>query len=208
MTIPDKSPDRIAGGKALEPADRPIRQQPGSQFESHMKGSTPTAPQGVSGTSPMELTQPMAQGTPTFDSLMTQAKTTQDTLGTVKDQLGTKNLKLKRSQSHLLRNKLTDAHESMQAAGAQIGVNREGPQLGSGLSAIDRFISYVDSGQEQMTALQGKLQEMAAHPEKLNAAQMLLVQVKMSQAQQAIEYSSALLGKVIDSIKTILNTQL
>lgn len=205
MTVPpDKS---ITPNKALEAADRPVRGQPGSQFESHMQGA-PTTPKAVSGPSPMELNNTMAAGTPTFDSLMSQAKTTQDTLGTVKDQLKTKNLKLKRSQTHLLRNKLTDAHDAMRGAGSQIGVDREAPDFSGTLTPIDRFIAYVDDGQEQMLALQGKLQEMANHPEKLNAAQMMLVQVKLSQAQQAVEYSSALLGKVIDAIKTIMNTQL
>jgi flagellar biosynthesis/type III secretory pathway ATPase len=37
---------------------------------------------------------------------------------------------------------------------------------------------------------------------------MMYMQIKMSQAQQEIEFSSTLLGKVIDSIKQVLNTQL
>lgn len=205
MTVP---PDKnIAASKALEPADRPVRQQPNSQFETHMQGA-PAAPKGVTGTTPMELNTPMNVGTPTFDSLMAQSKTTQDTLGAVGTQLKTKNLKLKRSQTHLLRNKLTDAHTAMRGAGSQIGVNREPPDFANSLTPIDRFIAYVDDGQEQMLAMQAKLQEMATHPDKLNPAQMMLVQVKLSQAQQAVEYSSALLGKVIDAIKTIMNTQL
>lgn len=214
MTIPgDHSPDKISGGKPLEPSDRPIRQQPSSQFESHMQSSNAQqraqmSPQETAAQSPMQMNQSLLASNPSVGTLMAQSRSAQDTLGTVKDQLRTKNLKLKRSQSHLLRNKLTDAHTALQGAGAQLGVNREDPNFSSALTPIDRFISYVDSGQEQLIAMQEKLKEMAAHPDKLNPAQMMLVQVKLSQAQQAVEYSSALLGKVIDAIKTIMNTQL
>jgi flagellar biosynthesis/type III secretory pathway ATPase len=57
-------------------------------------------------------------------------------------------------------------------------------------------------------AVQQKLKSLAASNKPINPADMMLVQIKMSQAQQEIEYSTTLLGKVIDSLKQIINTQL
>jgi hypothetical protein len=49
---------------------------------------------------------------------------------------------------------------------------------------------------------------MSKHPDSLNPADMLLVQVKMNQASNEVQFSTTLMGKVIDSIKQILSTQL
>jgi hypothetical protein len=43
---------------------------------------------------------------------------------------------------------------------------------------------------------------------QMSPADFLIVQIRMSQAQQEIEYSSLLLGKVIDSIRTTLSIQI
>ncbi len=126
---PDQSPDKIASGKAVEPTGKPVVTQQPSGFQAYMEGG-PKTPPGVtpgapSGPTPMDLSRGSAypSGTPTFDSLQAQAKTTQDTLGTVGQQLNEPNLKLKRSQSHLLRNKLSDANSYIRTAGDKIGAD-------------------------------------------------------------------------------------
>ena len=145
---------------------------------------------------------------PSFNTLLAQAKTSQDSLGTVQQQLNTQNLKLRRSQTHLLKNKLTDAQGYLRQAGAKLGVETPQMKVPAGASTIERFMAYVNDGQEQLVQVQKKLKEMAAHGQQINAADMLAVTVKMNLAQQEIEYSSTLLSKVIDSIKQIMNIQL
>jgi hypothetical protein len=145
---------------------------------------------------------------PNFDTMIGQAQTARDTLGTVEKQLNTPNLKLRRSQSHLLKNKLTDAQSYIRQAGAKIGVDAPPMKMPPGADAIARFIAYVNDGQNQLVQVQQKLKEMSAKGQQLNAAEMLSVTVKMNLAQQEIEYSSTLLGKVVDSIKQIMNIQL
>jgi flagellar hook-basal body complex protein FliE len=145
---------------------------------------------------------------PTFDSLLGQARSVQDGLGTVGQQLQTPNLKLKRSQAHLLKNKLQDTNEYINSAANKLDVETT-PQKGdASASPVGRFLAYIGNGQDQMNAVQKKLEELSKTNGQIQPGDMLLVQVKMSQAQQEIEYSSTLLGKVIDSIKTIMNTQL
>ena len=220
MTVrpPDESPDKISAGKSIESEGKPIRQSPTNQFESYMQGASTAPknlPQGIEpgaaqGTTPMDLSRGNAFQTagPSFESILAQAKTAQDSLGNVGNQLKTQNLKFKRSQSHLLRNKLTDANEYLHTAGAKIGAETPPSKVAAGATPIDRFLSYVNDGQDQLLAVQQKLKELSASGQQISPADMMLVQVKMNLAQQEIEYSSTLLGKVIDSIKTIMNTQL
>lgn len=217
MTNPaDKSPDAITPGKALERgADQTIRKPPTTDFQSYMqetpgqssKGSSVTAPPGQT---PLDLSRgsPLSQTGPSYNSLLAQAKTAQDSLGVVHEKLNTPNLKLKRSQSHLLRNKLTDARDNLHNAGDKLNASTPDRKLPTGANAIDRFIAYINDGQDQLAAVQQRLKEMAASNQELKPGDMMLIQIKMGQAQQEIEYSSTLLSKVIDSLKTILNTQL
>ena len=207
---PDKSPDRIFGGKPLEPAG--TTPQAPKEFQSYMQG-TPSAPKGqtpAEGPTPMDITRGTSIQTagPSMDTLLAQARTAQDSLGTVKNQLNTPNLKLRRSQSHLLKNKLTDAQGYIRKAGGKVGVDSPAMKLPPGATALERFIAYANDGQDQLIQVQQRLKKMAADGQSLNAGEMLQVTVSMNLAQQEIEYSSTLLGKVIDSIKQIMNVQL
>lgn len=209
---PDKSPDRITPPKSTE-ADQVIRQpQSGTGFESYMqRGAGPRgAAETPGGPTPMELTRPSAMQTagPSLNTLLAQANVAQDSLGTVEQQLNTPNLRFKRSQAHLLKNKLTDAQTYTRAVAAKLGVETPPKQLPPGSGVLERFLGYVGDGQDQMAAVQNKLQDMASSNQQLNAADMMLIQAKMNIAQQEIEFSSTLLSKVVSSITTIMGIQL
>ncbi|HSX13909.1 MAG TPA: hypothetical protein VLE96_05770 [Chlamydiales bacterium] len=209
---PDASPGSITPGKSIEPAG--TSPQPVRDFKPYMEGGGNRAPQGgtpgAQGPTPMSIAQNQnLPGTvPSVDTIAQQAKTMQDSLGAVGQQLKTPNLKLKRSQAHLLKNKLSDAQGYIRQAGAKVGVEAEPLTVPSGTSAIGRFVAYVNDGQNQLIQVQQKLKGMAAKGQQLNAADMLSVTVKMNLAQQEIEYSTTLLAKVIDSVKQIMNIQL
>lgn len=208
---PDRSPDRITPSKALE-ADQAIRQPPSGQgFQSYMeKGSSPTPVGTPASPNPMELSRSMAPptGTPSVNSLLSQAQTVQDTLGTVQKQLQTPNLQLKRSQAHLLRNKLSDARDYSRSASAKLGVETPPMEAPKVPGMIARFLGYLSDGQDQFAAVQTKLQEMSASGQQLNTADMMALQAKMALAQQEIEYSSMLLSRVVGAITTIMGIQL
>jgi hypothetical protein len=158
----------------------------------------------------MQLIQPatLQGGNPSVPSLMAQAQTVQDTLGVVHKQLQTPNLQLKRSQAHLVRNKLTDAREYGRAAAAKLGVETPPMKAPDEPGTLSRFLAYVNDGQDQFTAIQAKLQKMAASGEQISPGDMMLLQTKMSLAQQEIEYSSTLLSRITSSITTIMGIQL
>jgi hypothetical protein len=213
---PDKSPDRITPGKSLEPAGKPITPgQAPAGFESYMQGTQgKTTPQGTpaspGGPTPMDVARgsPISSAGVSFDSLLAQAKNTQDSLGTVEKQIKDQKLKLKRSQSHLVKQKLGDANSYMRAAGSKLGLQLPEEKMAPGLSGISRFIAMVNDGQDQIAQVQQKLKEMSAKGEQVSPGDMMAVQVKMGLAQQEIEYTSTLLSKVIQSTTTVMNTQL
>ncbi len=210
--VPDSSPGRITPGKPLEPAG--TTPQPQRDFQQYMQespgGKMGQGPSGVSGQTPMNLAQGQALpgSPPTMDSIAAQARVAQDGLGQIGKQLRTPNLAFKRSQAHLLKNKLTGAHDYIRQAGEKVGIEASPFATPSGAGPLERFIAYVNDGQDQLLQVQQKLKAMSAKGQQLNAAEMLSVTVKMNLAQQEIEYSSTLLGKVIDSVKQIMNTQL
>lgn len=214
MTIPpDKSPDRITPDKSLEPTGKPILPgQAPEGFESYMQGAAktpPGSPAPPNGPTPMDVAKGPSISTAgiSLDSLLAQAKSAQDTLGTVEKQMNDQKLKLKRSQSHLIRQKLGDANSYLRSAGEKLGLTPPESQS-SGLTGISRFIAMINDGQNQLAEVQEQLKKMSKNGASINPADMMSVQVKMGLAQQEIEYTSTLLGKVIQSITQIMNTQL
>jgi len=218
MPDPNRIPDSVTARKGIEP-ETPVS-KPAASFESFMQ-ETPTKPAAPGfgttpptsapiGTTPMEMAKPTAipSGTPTMNSLLAQSSNMQDALGTVGDQLKTPNLKLKRSQTHLLKNKLQDANEYMRSAGAKLDVENPPGHIPAGLSPPARFLAMLGDGQDQLLAVQQKIKELSLKEGGISPTDMMYLQVKMGQAQQEIEYSSTLLGKVIQAIVQLLQTQL
>jgi len=221
MKTPDPIPDSVSARRAIEPGGTsPTTVGPSTPFETYMQegpqkpaapgfGNQPnstTAP----GVSPMSLTTPnnVPTGTPTANTLLTQARNMQDSMGQVESQLKTQNLKLKRSQSHLLKNKLQDANGYLRSAGSKLDVENPQADISPGLSPAARFLAMLGDGQDQLVAVQKRIKDLSASEQGLSPADMLYLQGKMGLAQQEIEYSSTLLGKVIQSLTQVLQTQL
>jgi hypothetical protein len=210
---PDKSPERINPGKPAESLDKPLTPgQSPTGFDSYMQGKgLPTStPPATNSPTPMQVAggPSFSTGGISFDSLLAQTKQTQDSLVSVQDQLNDKNLKLKRSQSHLVRQKLNDVNSYIRTAGAKLGVPLQEGKIPSGTSGISRFIAMVNDGQDQLMQVQAQLKKLSAEGGTINPGEMMSIQVKMGLAQQEISYTSTLLGKVIQSITQLMNTQL
>ncbi|MBN2478902.1 MAG: hypothetical protein JXA94_01610 [Parachlamydiales bacterium] len=200
-------PDKISETGTSTPPDR-------ASFESY-KQAAPGAPGAAETTgseiSPMELaSKSTISSTPTFQTLAAQARNAQDTLGEIQKNLNTPNLNLKKSQQDLLGTKLSNANDHLKAANQTIGANvPEDTQVDKSANPIVKFLGMVTDGQNKIFEVQNKLKEISNDAGKnLRPADMLLIQVKLSQAQQEIEFSSVLLGKTVDSLKTLLQIQL
>lgn len=184
-------------------------------FQSYMQGAPTTPPPGISTAqstqaSPFDLAhgQVLAAG-PNLATIQAQAKMAQTALGDVATQLNTPNLKLRRSSNYILKNKLTSANALIRSASAKMGAPvQPQPELPGGAGPIQRFLSMVTDGQNQLQAAQAQVQEISAKGGEMKPADMLLVQIKLNMAQQEIEYSSLLLSKAVDDIKMMMNIQL
>jgi hypothetical protein len=160
--------------------------------------------------SPFDLAhnQTLLSPAPNFDTLLTQVKSSQGMLGDINQQLNTPNLRLKQSQRYLLRTKLTDANTHLRAANAKMGAELPEPPTPSSGGILGKFLDYVTEGQSNLQAAQNQVAALKDKGDNLKPADFLAIQLKLAHAQQEIEYSSIMLSKVVDDMKTLFNVQL
>ena len=198
--------DKLPGGPTPD-------QSRGKSFESYMEKAAeqPAETKQSSPVSPFDLVQnqtPLMKG-PTFDSLLSQVKSTQGMLGDINNDLQTKNLKLKPSQRHLLRSKLNDANSYLKAANVDMGAQAPPPPTPSGKGGIlGKLLDYVAEGQGNLAAAQEQLSDLSKKGDSINPADFLAIQLKLAHAQQEIEYASIMLSKTVEDMRTLMNVQL
>jgi len=213
-SIPDKIPSNLDPSQSAQPIGDSTQKAPTGNFADYMNrpgaptqaGAAPTP-----GISPQDLTrgQQTPMQPPTMDSLQSQASSTSNTLNTLDDQLNTKNLKLKQSQKYLLRNKLSEANSHIRTAAGKVGVDvGEPPSTSAKQNPIRRYLALINDSQTQLAAAQSKIKSISASGGSMSPGDMLMIQVKLNKAQQALEYSSVLLGKAVDDIKMLFNVQI
>jgi hypothetical protein len=208
MTSSPERSDPIFKSQGLKAQPTASEQAPGN-FQSYMQSGASAPERGPGAAAiPGPAEAPSAFAPPTVNSVGTQIAQVNAGIAQVQTQLGDPNLKLKRSQAHLLRNKLSDANDSISQAATRLGIDPPPLPTPAGSGPVERFLTYLNHGQTLLQEAKAKLQAAGAAGDQIRPADLLLVQIKMSQAQQEIEFSSALLGKIMDSIKTILNTPL
>jgi hypothetical protein len=188
---------------------------PGKGFESYMEKAGAQmhnlqSSAKTTASSPFDLARaqaPLASG-PTFDSLLSQVKSSQVMLGDMNSDLNTKNLKLKQSQRYLLRSKLKNANGYLKAANVKMGAEAPAPAAATGGGILGKFVNYVADGQSNLIAAQQQLVNLKGKGDALKPADFLSIQLKLAHAQQEIEYASVMLSKAVDDMKTLMNIQL
>ena len=182
-------------------------------FRSYMEGGQPNPLVAGSKTpqiSPFDLAHGRVPAAgPTFSTIQEQAKVAHATLGEITGQLKTPKLKLKQSTKYLLKNKLSSAKGHIKSASDKLGAPvAEEQQLPRGANPLQKFLALVSDGQNQLEETQQQLTQLSAKGDQIKPADMLLIQIKLSKAQQELEYSSVLLSKAIDDLKMMMNIQL
>lgn len=207
VTEPSKATKPIQEGepKAARDMVRPFRpymegREPNPLVET---GKTPQV-------SPFDLERGRVPASgPNFNTLQEQAKNAQATLGDINNQLNTPKLKLKQSTKYLLKNKLTSAKGHIKTAGQKAGAPEvEEEEVPKGAGPLQRYLALVTDGQNQLEATKQHLAALSAKGEEMKPGDLLLIQIKLSKAQQELEYSSLLLGKAVDDLKMMMNIQL
>lgn len=164
------------------------------------------------GLSPAEVPQTAAlapNAPPTIDSVLAQVSMAQDGLGSLQTKLNTKDLRLNNPQKSLLRSKLSSSTTHLRAVNETLGIEPPAaPPLQTDKGPISKLLGYVSDGEAQMNAAQAKLNEMQASGTPLNTTDLLIIQTKMNQAQQELDYSSLVISKAVTALTQLLNTQL
>ncbi len=208
--IPAKPPDidKLDNVDAIQPKT-PEQMPEEGKFANLMNQKTPET---TSGQSPMNVANQNIQAAsnpPTLATVQAQMNSVAGSLGDVKNQLHTKGLKLKQSDKYLIRNKLTSANENIRSAAQRTGVNTGAPpDLSQKKNPIAKFLEMVTDGQNQLNSAAQQIHDLDASGNSLNAGQLLLVQVKLQKASQELAYTSTILGKASEIIKTLFNTQI
>lgn len=161
--------------------------------------------------SPMELAagQPTPTNAPSYPTLVSQVNSTQNTINDLRGQMQTPNLKLKQSQKYLLQNKLTEANANLRGANLKLGIEKPlEPTKPGGPTPIDKFIAYLTDGQLQLEAAHNQINNLNKSGTELSGSDFLQIQVKLNKAQQQLEYSSVLLSKAVEGMKTLFNVNL
>jgi hypothetical protein len=212
--IPSKLPDidKLDGVEPIGSKNTNLTPEAG-KFESYMKSETPSQTVSNSSNSPSPISLNSAtsitQKPATLADVQTQMQTVSNSLGDIKNQLHTKGLKLKQSDKYLLRSKLTNVNQSLRSVSQNLGTNPgPEPDLSSKNSPIAKFLELVSDGQRQLGSAANDIHEASKSPGGVNPAKLLQVQVKLQKAQQELDFTSAILGKSTDMIKTLFNVQI
>lgn len=210
MNLPDPNPTpNIEPLREVNQGEIGEELPKGAEFRSYMEGAGKSGATTPTAVTPLDLAKVQPQmGSPTVESIQGQIANTQDSINSIRSNLQTPNLTLKRSEQYLLSTKLTDANNYIKTASSLIGAKILPPSGGSEGGPIDKFLSYLTDGEQQLSSAQKRLSEMATNKENFNPAELLLVQVKVTQAQQEIEYASVLMSKTVDMAKQLMSLQI
>lgn len=212
--LPSDVPD-VDRANATNPvgggADEKPGQQPPGDFASHMKDKgVDQTTQPAKDPSPVELQQSQAASGPaSAKTVQGQIDATNSSLSDVKNKLHTKGLKLKQGEKQTARDKLHDANDNIRSANKHLGADPGKPvNFKSAKNPIAKYLALVSDGQQQLNTATNMIGSLGQKSGQVSPAKMLLVQVKLAKAQQQIDYTSVLLGKAIDFLKTTMQTQI
>lgn len=116
---------------------------------------------------------------------------------------------IKNDAKQVLRNKLEYIDENLRIALDKAGLEYIPPDMleGGGKTPVERFLSLLSNGQDQLKTLGGELQRIGETRTHISPANLLMVQLKVNTIQQEIELFTSLLNKALESVKTIMNVQ-
>lgn len=199
-------PDQIYSTRGIQPAQE-NQEQIGGNFAEMMQN--PQAKNiGSSAPSPMNIlpgTNPVSG--PSYDTMQTQLAMATNNINDMQIQSQTPGLKIRPQDKDQLVKNMSLASDNLRTANTKLGVD-PGPNPVPSDGPLGKFLSLINDGSQQISSAKQKLSSIASEPGKLNPAEMLLVQVKINQAQQQIEFSSILLSKVVDDFKQLMNIQI
>lgn len=167
----------------------------------------------TSGTSPMQLPGMGRAAMPTKANEQSVLGAMENTSGMAKEVQSrlnkTQTADLDRSKQYLLNEKLEAANQHIEAVAKQAGIDpTQFPMANTkGKGPLAGFLSLLDHGQKLLQSAQDRVPQLAKDG-KLNTADFLSMQMKLSVAMVELDFSSQLLGKTGDAISKLMNVNI
>jgi hypothetical protein len=224
--------DDVSGGfssQSIKKNEEISSHRVGKSFDSYMArvegescniGATSTP-------SPFDLAKngSMQNGNFSFGNLQKTASAAQTMLGGIRTQLNTPKIKLKESDKQLIRSKLTVANEFLHNAKENLkktfpNISHADPyetkktqsieesSSNTGNDVLEKILGFVSQGESNVRSIQNLLMQIKNSGTAIHPGDFLHVQIKLGHAQQLMEFSSTILSKTIDSMKTLFNIQI
>lgn len=112
------------------------------------------------------------------------------------------------SYNALLKNRLSHIDDTLKIALSKAGLEYQPPIPPTGnVNPIEKFLGYLTHGQHQLEHLGKAISQIQAQGAEMSPADMLLIQVKVNQIQQELEFVTNVLNKALESTKTLMNVQ-
>lgn len=165
------------------------------------------------GTSPMELPGMGRASMPTKADEQSVVGAMENASGIAKEVQSrlakTQTADLDRSKQYLLDEKLQSANQHIEAIAKQAGIDPKQFPLANtkGKGPLAGFLSLLDHGQKLLQSAQDRVPQLAKDG-KLNTADFLSMQMKLSVAMVELDFSSQLLGKTGDAISKLMNVNI
>lgn len=147
------------------------------------------------------------------DSLIAQTNQAVDKIEEIKQTLQSPDIHIKSSVQDLLNNKLNHIDDNLKIALSRTGTENNVTDVAaaqpptSAPNPIEHFLNLLEHGQSQLENIGHDLHVLSAKGEQLTPINMLAVQVKVGQIQQELTLFDALLNQALQSVKTLMNTQ-
>lgn len=213
QNLPSIDPDKI-NPISQNGSETPSNSPNNNAFKEYMNNGQTNSTQQANSPSPMDIAnmQKVNPSTPpTPEKIQAQMNGVSSSLGDIQNKLNTDGLNLKNSEQYLVRNKLSSARNNIKTAAEKLGVEQDDASYDAALNKsrnpIARFLSMVSDGQNQMVQASEMIKNMNTKGD-LTTGDLLLVQVKLQQAYQELNYTSTILGNATSMIKTLFNIQI
>ena len=196
------APVPVGGGPEMETKFGQIMQQPaaGAPTGAQQVGAAPSA---------ADLMQrPVVQGVPTHDTLIQQTTTAAARIGDLSQALQTPGMKLSKADQKLLVTKLGNSNKLIRSAANKVGVDVGLPiKPTKDATVMEKALLFLTDGQTKLNSVRSTLEGMKASGTGLNPADVMSLQVKINTADQEVQFCAASIGKLVDTIKTLMNIQ-
>jgi len=112
------------------------------------------------------------------------------------------------SYQALMKNRLTHIDDTLKIAMSKAGLEFTPPvSPANAANPLEKFLGYLSQGQYQLEHLSESIAQIQSKGLEITPADMMMIQVKVNQIQQELEFFTNLLNKALESTKTLMNVQ-